>query len=184
MGNKIIRFKSNEAFIYTFAWDFNMRRLFTYVCWCLCFIAIAVPANISRSFASPPQQRDTVYNLFPKKKAKKPTLNFTLPPIKPGAISNTKLNVPADDKLLGAVEVYPNPITDQINLRFYVSRNTTVTIKMVDVLGNDIRLLFSQRVDPGELTRSFQVGNSLNKGFYFIRVIAGTESVIKRISIL
>lgn len=162
-----------------------MRRLFTYTCLCISIIAIAVPVNIARSFANPPQQRDTAFTLFPKKKPKKSLLPFTLPPLKAGVTSNIKLNVPKpNDKLLSSVEVYPNPITDQINLRYFVSRNTTVTIKMVDVLGNDIRTLFSQPVEPGEQTRSFQVGNTLNKGFYFIRVIAGTESVIKRISIL
>jgi hypothetical protein len=185
MGNYIIRFKSNEGFIYTFVWDFSMRKLFTYTCLCICVIAIAVPANIARSFASPPQQRDTVYNIFPKKKVKKSALSLTLPPIKSGVISTVKLNVSKpDDKLLSGVEVYPNPITDQINMRYFVSRNTNVTIKMVDVLGNDIRTLFSQRLEPGEQTHTFQVWNTLNKGFYFIRVIAGTESVIKRISIL
>ena len=163
-----------------------MRRLFTYTFLCISIIALAVPVNIARSFASPPQQKDTAdYNIFPKKKVKKSPLNFTLPPIKAGVISNVKLNVPKpDDKLLSSVVVYPNPITDQINLRYSVSRNTQLTIKMVDVLGNDVQLLFSGRVEPGEQTRSFPVGNRLNKGFYFIRVIAGTESEIKRISIL
>ncbi len=146
---------------------------------------MAVPVNIARSFAAPPQQRDTTLNLLPKKKTKKSPLSFTFPPTKAGSISNIKLSVPhTDDKLLSNVEVYPNPITDQVNLRYYVSKNTSVTIKMVDVLGNDVRTLFSRRVDPGEQTGSFQIGNSLNKGFYFIRVIAGTESVIKRISVL
>jgi len=162
-----------------------MRKLFTYTCLCISIIAIAVPANIARSFAAPPQQRDTAYNLFPKKKIKKSALTFTLPPTKAGVTSTVRLNVPRlDDKLLSSVQIYPNPITDQINLRYYVSRNTNVTIKMVDVLGNDLLTLFSRRVEPGEQTGSFPIANTMNKGFYFIRVIAGTESVTKRISVL
>jgi hypothetical protein len=162
-----------------------MRRLFTYTCLCISIIAIVVPANIARSFAAPPQQRDTAYSFFPKKKTKKNVLSFTLPPVKAGTISNIKLSVPKpDDKLLSSVEVYPNPITDQINLRYVVSKNTNVTIKIVDVLGNDVLTLFSRRVDPGEQMGSFPIVKTMNKGFYFIRVIAGTESVIKRISIL
>ena len=162
-----------------------MRRIFTYTYLCIVIIALAVPVNIARSFASPLQQKDTTYNILPKKKPKKTLLIFTLPPMKAGVTSNVKLSVPkSDDKLLSSVEVYPNPITDQINMRYFVSRNTNVTIKMVDVLGNDILTLFSSRVDPGEQTSTFPVSNKLNKGFYFIRVLAGTESVIKRISIL
>jgi len=163
-----------------------MRKLFTYTCLCICIITIVVPANIARSFASPPQQRDTSFNFLPKKKTKKSSpLLFTLPPMKAGVTSNIKLSVPkTDDKLLSSVEIYPNPITDQINLRYVISKNTNVTIKMVDVLGNDVYTLFSRRVDPGEQTGSFPISASLNKGFYFIRVVAGTESVIKRISVL
>ncbi len=162
-----------------------MRRLFTYTCMCICVIAIAIPVNIAHSFAAPPQQRDTVFTLFPKKKPKKAPLPFTIPPTKPGVVSTVKLNVPRpDDKLLSSVVVYPNPITEQINIRYYISKPTNVTIKLVDVLGNDIKTLFSRRVEPGEQTNSFQVDNALNKGFYFIRVTAGTESDIKRISIL
>jgi hypothetical protein len=129
-------------------------------------------------------KRDTTNYFFTKKKAKRGLLSFTLPPIRPGMVSNTKLTVPRqDDKLLSNVEVFPNPITDQVNLKYMISRNSNVTIKMVDVLGNDV-MSFSERVDPGEHTKSYPINNKLNRGFYFIRVIAGTESVIKRISVL
>jgi len=152
---------------------------------CIVVIALAVPANIARSFAAPQQQRDTTYNFFPKKKTKKNPFSLTLPPTKPGVISSVKLNVPKPyDKLLSNVQVYPNPITDQINVRYVISKNTNVTIKIVDVLGNDVRTLFSRRVEPGEQTGSFPIASTMNKGFYFIRIVAGTESDIKRISIL
>lgn len=89
-----------------------------------------------------------------------------------------------DDKLLSNVNVFPNPVTDQINLKYTIARNTTVTIKIVDVLGNNVLTLLSQRMDPGEQKFSYNLNKQLTSGFYFIRVIVGTESVIKRISIL
>jgi hypothetical protein len=87
-------------------------------------------------------------------------------------------------KTLSNVQVYPNPITDQINLRYSVAKNSNVTIKIMDVLGNDVITLFSQRVDSGEQKVTFNISNKLSSGFYFVRLIVGTESVIKRISIL
>ncbi len=159
-----------------------MRRTSTQVFSWILIVATAISLNYG--FAQPPQRDTLSYSLL-KKKPKKSPLNFTLPPIKPGVISNTRLVVPrADDKLLSNVEVYPNPITDQINIKYVVSRNSNVTVKMVDVLGNDVMVLFSQRVEPGEQIINRLVSNKLNRGFYFIRVVAGTESVIKRISIL
>ena len=54
----------------------------------------------------------------------------------------------------------------------------------MDVLGNDITTLFSQRVEPGDHNINYAVNNKLSRGFYFVRVVAGTESIIKRISVL
>lgn len=185
MGNNIACLITYRGVYLYFCVGNNMRRIFTYMYLCLLVTALAVPVNTARSFAAPQQPRDTSFTLFPKKKTKKTPLLFTLPPIKAGETSSVKLNVPRPtDKILNSVEVFPNPVTDHINLRYYISKNTTLTIKIVDVLGNDIQTLFSNRVEPGEQTRSFPIANKLNKGFYFIRVLAGTESVIKRISIL
>lgn len=162
-----------------------MRQKFTYINSWIMIIAIAIFMNYGLADAAQLSKSDTTNYFFSKKKPKKGPLNFTMPPLKPGVISSIKLSVPrADDKLLSNVEVYPNPVTDQINLKYEVSRNSNVTIKMVDVLGNDVITLFSRRVDPGEQTFSYSLSNKLNRGFYFIRFIAGTESVIKRISIL
>jgi hypothetical protein len=109
-----------------------------------------------------------------------------LPPIRPAVISTTKVSVyKPEDKLLTNVQVFPNPvITDQINVKYELSRPSNVSIKVVDVLGNDVVTLFSQRVEPGEKILNYYLNSKLNRGFYFVRVIAGPESVIKRISVL
>ncbi|WP_426668459.1 T9SS type A sorting domain-containing protein [Mucilaginibacter sp. McL0603] len=115
----------------------------------------------------------------------KNSLHLALPPLKPAATSATKINIiRTDDKLLTDVQVYPNPITDQINIKYVLSRNAIVTVKVMDVLGNDVITLLSQRIGSGEQTFSYPVNNRLSRGFYFVRVVAGTESVIKRISVL
>jgi hypothetical protein len=112
-------------------------------------------------------------------------LPFSLPPLKPGETSYVKLNIPkADDKLLSDVEVYPNPATDQLNFKYDLSRNSNVSIKIMDVLGNEVLTVYQQRVDLGEQKINFPINNKLSRGFYFVRIVAGTESVIKRISIL
>jgi hypothetical protein len=119
------------------------------------------------------------------KSSLKSNLHLVLPPLRPAVISTQKVNVyRSDDKLLNNVQVYPNPVTDVINLKYDLSRYSVVTIKIVDVLGNDIITVFSQRLDPGEKSYTYQLNSKLQRGFYFVRIIAGTESVIKRISVL
>jgi len=51
-------------------------------------------------------------------------------------------------------------------------------------LGNDVMTLVSQRIGSGEQSFTYPITNRLSRGFYFVRVVAGTESIIKRISVL
>lgn len=164
-----------------------MMRIFTnYFSWRL-LIAFAVFMNFAFAYARP-EINDTSY-LHSKKSKSKPSylkngLSFSLPPVKPGVTSYVKLTVNRqDDKLLSDVEVNPTA-TDQLNMKYVLSKNTNVSIKIMDVLGNDLLTVFQQRVDLGEQKFSYSLNNKLSRGFYFIKIVAGTESVIKRISIL
>jgi len=87
-------------------------------------------------------------------------------------------------KTLSNVKVYPNPVSDQINLTFKLNKEISVTIKIMDALGNEISTLLSQRLEEGDQVQNFTLNSNLNSGYYFIRIMAGTETVVKRIQIL
>ena len=152
-------------------------------------VALAISVNFAFAGGFKSAKADTTYlHLLKSKSTKsgyKNTLHLVLPPLKPAVISTTKVSVAKpDDKLLNNVQVFPNPVTDQINLKYDLSRYSNVTIKIMDVLGNDIITLFSQRVEPGEKTFNYALSSKLTKGIYFVRIVAGTESVIKHIAVL
>jgi hypothetical protein len=166
-----------------------MRRTFTYTNSWIGIIAIAIFMSFAFTNTLAYSQSDTTYiHLLKPKQTKsyfKSNLHLVLPPVKPAVISTQKVNVyKPDDKLLNNVQVFPNPVTDQINVKYDLSRYSIVTVKIMDVLGNDIATIFSQRVEPGERTYVYPLNNKLSRGFYFVRIVAGTESVIKRISVL
>ncbi|MDF2433048.1 MAG: hypothetical protein JWP44_2679 [Mucilaginibacter sp.] len=166
-----------------------MRRIFTFKNSWSTTIALAIFMNLAFINSIAYSQIDTTYSHFLKAKSSKTTakngLHLVLPPLRPAVISTTKVNAyKPDDKLLNNVQVFPNPVTDQINLKYDLSRYSLVTIKVMDVLGNDITTLFSQRQEPGEQSFSYSLNSKLSRGFYFVRIVAGTESVIKRISVL
>ncbi len=97
---------------------------------------------------------------------------------------NNRVPNAESDKLISRVKVFPNPVSDQINLSFKLSKDNTVSIKLMDALGNEIMTLLSQRLTAGEQTHSFSIENKLSSGYYFIRLVAGSETVIKRVSVL
>ncbi|MFB2119464.1 T9SS type A sorting domain-containing protein [Parapedobacter sp. 2B3] len=92
-------------------------------------------------------------------------------------------NVP-NDKLLSSVKVFPNPIVDQISLSYRLDKQSSVSIKVMDALGNEVMTLLNQELDAGPQSHVFETNNKLTNGFYFIRVSADTETVVKRISVL
>lgn len=88
------------------------------------------------------------------------------------------------DKILANVKVYPNPVSDYLNMTFSISKDSNVTIRIMDVLGNEITTLFSERLSTGEHSNTFNISSKINSGFYFVRVSVGSEIITKRISVL
>ena len=154
-------------------------------------IALALAVNFALAKGVNAQKSDTSYLRVLKGKNTKTSslyrsgLHLALPPLKPAAVSSAKINLARpDDKLLTNVKVYPIPVTDVINVKYNVSRNAYVNIIVMDVLGNNVLTLFSQRVEFGEQNISYNVANKLSRGYYIIRLVVGTEAVNTRILVL
>lgn len=91
------------------------------------------------------------------------------------------------DKILNVLKIYPNPVNpnfDQINLILRLDREITLTVKIMDLLGNEIVTLSNERAAAGEQTKSYSIPSRLNSGIYFMRISAGSETIVKRISVL
>lgn len=95
-----------------------------------------------------------------------------------------KVRPAESDKILNNVKVYPNPVGDQLNLSYSITKDANVTIKIMDVLGNEVTTLLTERLSAGEQANSFNIASRLNSGFYFIRVSVSGEIITKRISVL
>lgn len=112
----------------------------------------------------------------------KPTeIKAAVPATTAGAPKNNPVQ---DNKVLTNVKVYPNPVEDEINFSYHISRESNVTIKIMDVLGNPITTLLSQKLPAGEQLNTFNVASKLNSGIYFVRIMVGNEPIVKRISVL
>lgn len=89
------------------------------------------------------------------------------------------------DKLLTILKIYPNPVEDQLNVVFAVAKeNTEVTIKILDLLGNEVVTLSNEKFGVGEQTKTFTIPTRMKAGVYFLRIAAGSEVQVKRISVL
>ena len=89
----------------------------------------------------------------------------------------------SSEKLINNVKVFFNPIAEQVSVNFKLGKQATVTIKIMDALGNEVANLMNGRLDAGLQNLSFDGVSKLNPGVYFVRVTSGTETVIKRFSV-
>lgn len=88
-----------------------------------------------------------------------------------------------NEKLINTVKVFYNPVADQISVSFKLGKQNNVSIKVMDALGNETLQLLNTNLEAGVQTLTFETNNKLATGFYFVRVAAGSETVVKRISI-
>lgn len=87
------------------------------------------------------------------------------------------------DKSITNVKVIYNPIAEQINVSFKLSKEVAVSIKLMDALGNEILALANSTYEEGNHSLSFETQGKVTAGFYFVKLHSGTETVIKRISV-
>lgn len=114
----------------------------------------------------------------------KPKYNFGYVPYNDIVSGNKGLNNVKAEKILTVLKVYPNPVDDQINLILRIDRESNLSVKIMDLLGNEIVTLSNERISAGEQTKSYTIPNRLNSGIYFLKIMSGAETIVKRISVL
>lgn len=67
---------------------------------------------------------------------------------------------------------YPNPFNPGTIINFDVSSRNFVTLKVYDVLGNEVDVLVNESKNPGSYKAVFN-GSNLSSGAYFYRLVSG-----------
>jgi len=77
---------------------------------------------------------------------------------------------------------YPNPFTDQATIQFTLDKSTNVSIDIYDITGKTVRSINAGSFAAGENSVVIQ-REDLNSGIYLLKLNAGTNSGIMRISL-
>lgn len=84
-------------------------------------------------------------------------------------------------------DVYPNPASNQINIRCQLSQNQNITIDLVSVSGIRVQRIFNVECEAGEniipISLKDSRGSSLSPGFYFLLIQTSEGRVTKSIVI-
>ncbi len=68
---------------------------------------------------------------------------------------------------LTAVEVYPNPASDELNVAFQLTETTNMTIELTNVVGQTVKAVSTQNFGAGNTNVSIDL-NDLSNGLYFV----------------
>jgi hypothetical protein len=156
-----------------------------------CIICLGMLGSMN-AFA---QRADSVNYISRARKTSKPAAIRVNPPVYHPLVNSFgvlpfssavvgKAPVGKSDKNLSFLKVFPNPVDDQISIVFKLERESMVSIKIMDLLGNEVATLANERAVSGEQTKTYAIANRLTSGIYFVRIVAGAETSVKRFSVL
>ena len=103
--------------------------------------------------------------------------NITLEPLSVKQLNN---KIPDNYQL---EQNYPNPFNPTTTIKFSISKSSYVTLKVYDILGNEITSLLNENKIAGNYTVEFNAGN-LASGIYFYRLQAGSFTQTKKMILL
>ncbi|NNG26099.1 MAG: T9SS type A sorting domain-containing protein [Ignavibacteriaceae bacterium] len=91
--------------------------------------------------------------------------------------------IAADDMNFILHQNYPNPFNPTTNIRFQIADIRFVTLKIYDLLGNEVITLVSEELSAGSYNVEFN-GSALPSGLYIYRLITPDFSDSKKLMIL
>jgi len=97
------------------------------------------------------------------------------------------VSVPNENKLLAEdfklYQNYPNPFNPSTSIEYSVPSNEYVSLKVYDILGNEIATLVNEQKSAGNYTVNFNAGN-LASGMYLYKLQAGNFTSVKKMLVV
>jgi hypothetical protein len=78
---------------------------------------------------------------------------------------------------------YPNPFNPSTTIRFGIPSATHVTARVLNLLGQQVSLLYDGRMEPGVYAATFDASH-LASGLYFCQVQSGSQVSVKRMILM
>jgi hypothetical protein len=95
-------------------------------------------------------------------------------------IKNISAEIPSGYSLS---QNYPNPFNPTTNIRYQITNNKLVTLKIFDVIGKEVETLVNEKLAPGTYEATFD-GSNLTSGVYFYRLTTEGFSETKKMILI
>lgn len=80
-----------------------------------------------------------------------------------------------------SLSVYPNPVTDLLNLRYHLTKPSMVKALLISTDGKVASVLFNEQQHAGEIEKSVMLPFGISKGNYLIQINTDQGKVVRKI---
>ena len=85
--------------------------------------------------------------------------------------------------LFSLYQNYPNPFNAETTIKYDLPQNSNVTLKVYDILGNEVAVLVNKQQTAGVYSINFKAEN-LSSGIYFYKIEAGKFTQTKKLLLM
>ncbi|HVO75816.1 MAG TPA: T9SS type A sorting domain-containing protein, partial [Ignavibacteriaceae bacterium] len=79
---------------------------------------------------------------------------------------------------------YPNPFNPETRIKFSVAEDVHTLIKVFDIIGNEVAVLFDENARAGKIYEVIFNGSKYASGIYFYSISAGTFSAVRKMMLI
>ncbi len=87
-----------------------------------------------------------------------------------------------EEKIVGFVQLNPNPATDLVELTYTLTTNADVRIDVLNIVGQQLNSLVNKPMTAGQYHLQFNTSD-LTSGIYLVHIVAGNEQSIQKLII-
>ena len=106
------------------------------------------------------------------------TLGYGIPDFRLASYILSTGSVPSQDEVIG---VYPNPFSENLNVRFFSKSSQTIRLEMINAVGQ----IISSKIENASArsVNAYTIINdqNLKNGFYFIRLSTTEGSIVRKV---
>jgi hypothetical protein len=82
-------------------------------------------------------------------------------------------------------QIYPNPVEDRFSVRYSLEKTTRIRLSLVDILGQEVLILYEGVQDAGSHSPVFTPDMSgITSGLYFVRLQSGSQVQTRQVAVV
>lgn len=89
-----------------------------------------------------------------------------------------------ENEAVNDIQLYPNPVVNELNVRFDLSGSYLLEVKLFDLQGKLANVLFAKNQVAGPFLQTFDLAGKAAPGMYLVKMTLGEKSTFRKIVIM